>query len=113
VLSAVATSGKYADLTEKPNLFSGDFNDLDNLPDLEKAFTGLTDVIPENYIGKALCVPMVTAEEDKLDLTETEELETEVAQSILLEDMPQSLAGKGGWVLRVKPDESGYELYQP
>lgn len=113
VLSAVAYSGKYADLTEKPSLFSGDFNDLDNLPNLEKAFTGLTDVIPENYIGKALCVPMVTAEQDKLDLTETEELETDTARTILLEDMPQSLTGKGGWILRVKLDESGYELYQP
>ena len=73
-------------------------------------FTELGDVVNENYLGKSLNVPMVTPMEDALELTETQELETVLAKSILLADMPISLSGFAGYVLRVKQDETGYEL---
>ena len=86
-----------------------------NKPNLNfaQAFTDLTDVIDENYLGKAGCVPMVRAQEDKMYLEETEEIETAVAKSTLLSDFPQSLTGFGGYSLRVKQDQSGWELFLP
>ena len=80
---------------------------------IPKAFTDLTDVIPEDYIGRAKSVPIVTDTEDMLDLIETEELLTEVAKTTLLADMPPSLVGYQGYSIRVKLDETGFEFYLP
>ena len=112
-LATVATTGNYSDLNGKPDLFSGIYSDLNGKPDLAKAFTDLSDVIPEDYLGKKNNVPIVTEEEDKLTLIETEELETEVAKFTLLADCPQTYSGKGGYFVRVKSDETGLEFIAP
>jgi hypothetical protein len=112
-LAAVATSGNYSDLNGKPSLFSGIYNDLSGLPNLNKAFTDLTDVIPENYLGRKNSIPMVVEQEDKLDLIETEILETEAARFVLNADCPQSYTGMGGYFVRVKSDETGLEFIAP
>ncbi len=98
-LAPVATSGKYSDLTGNPTI--------------AKKFTDLDDVIPDNYIGKKQNVPMVTDQEDKMDLCETEELETDLAKLLLMADCPQTYSGCGGYVLRVKLDETGIEFVAP
>ena len=41
--ATVATSGSYADLTNKPTLFSGSYTDLTNKPTLVTSYTQLTD----------------------------------------------------------------------
>jgi hypothetical protein len=73
-------------------------------------FLGLDDVVDEDYIGKAKFVPMVTEAEEALELTETIELETVLATLTALADCPSSIAGKGGYTLKVKLDETGFEL---
>jgi len=113
ILHAVALSGNYNDLENKPSLFSGNYEDLSGKPNLNKAFTNLTDVIPADYLGRKWCLPIVTEEEDKLNLIETEELDTEVARLTLLADCPQTYAGMGGYLVRVKLDESGLEFIAP
>ena len=82
-----------------------------NTPDVEKAFTELTDVIPTDYTGKANHVPIVVPEEDKLDLMDTELLPTVVAKFTLLADCPTSLAGQAGKGIRVNATEDGLEFY--
>jgi len=113
ILHAVATSGNYSDLNGKPDLFSGSYADLSGKPDLNKAFTDLTDVIPENYLGRKNSIPMVVELEDKLDLIDTEELLTESARFPLLADCPPSYTGYGGYFVRVKSDETGLEFIAP
>jgi len=56
---------------------------------------------------------MVTDQEDKMDLCETEELETDLAKLLLMADCPQTYSGCGGYVLRVKLDETGIEFVAP
>lgn len=82
-------------------------------PNLAKAFTDLTDVIPEDYIAKAKHVPIVNDDEDKLDLIATEEIETVIAALTELVDCPPSYTGKGGFILRVRLDETGIEFVAP
>jgi hypothetical protein len=113
ILHAVALSGSYNDLVNKPSLFSGSYADLSGKPDLAKAFTELTDVIPENYLGRKNAIPMVVELEDKLDLVDTEELLTEAARFPLLADCPPSYTGMGGYFVRVKSDETGLEFIAP
>ena len=112
-LATVATTGNYSDLNGKPSLFSGIYADLSGLPNLNKAFTDLTDVIPENYLGRKNSIPMVVELEDKLDLVDTEELLTEAARFPLLADCPPSYTGYGGYFVRVKSDETGLEFIAP
>jgi hypothetical protein len=77
-----------------------------------EAFTDLSDVIPEDYVGKKNHVPMVVEAEDKLDLVDTEELLTELAKLTSLADAPNNYVGKGGFYVRVKLDESGIDFYE-
>ncbi|MBV5313603.1 MAG: hypothetical protein JZU47_09930 [Prolixibacteraceae bacterium] len=91
--------------------FTGEYNHLINKPTLTTSFLQLIDVLEDTYAGKSKAVPMVTEEEDGLELMESEELLTEIARTTLLADMPQSLAGFAGYSLRVKQDESGFEFY--
>jgi len=76
-----------------------------------EAFTDLSDVIPEDYIGKKNHIPIVVETEDALDLIDTEELLTELARFPLLADVPSSYSGYGGYGIRVKLDETGLEFY--
>lgn len=66
------------------------------LIDTSKAFTELTDVIDNNYIGKALNVPLVNITETDLELTETKEAEFTDSS-----DVPSSYVGSEGYVVRV------------
>lgn len=73
-------------------------------------FLGLDDVIPETYIGAAWNVPKVNDTETGIDFAETEELEMVLAKLTELADCPSSLAGFGGYYLRVRLDETGIEF---
>lgn len=71
------------------------------------AFTDLTDVIPENYIGKDLHVPIVIEGLNSLDLIDTEILETELAKFILLADCPPSYGGYANYFVKVNSTADG------
>lgn len=49
-LATVATSGSYADLTNKPSLFSGSYDDLTNKPTIPS----LTGYATESYVSSAI-----------------------------------------------------------
>ncbi len=85
----------------------------DGTVNVSTTFLGLDDVIPESYVGKAWNVPRVTDEEDGLDFVETEEIEVVDALFKELIDCPTSYAGYGGYLVRVKLDETGLEFIQP
>jgi hypothetical protein len=76
-------------------------------------FLGLDDVIPETYLAAAWNVPKVNDTETGIDFAQTEELEMILAKFTELEDCPSSLAGYGGYLVRVRLDEQGLEFVAP
>jgi hypothetical protein len=84
---------------------------VDGVISVSTTFLELTDVIDEDYIGKAKYIPMVEDTEDAMKLQETVQLQTILAKFTLLSDCPATLVGQGGKGLRVKADETGIEFY--
>lgn len=84
-----------------------------DFPAFSGAFTDLSDVIPDNYVGRANAVPIVTEDEANLDLIDTEEILTETAAFTLLADVPQTYAGYEGYYVRVRLDGLGLEFVAP
>jgi hypothetical protein len=83
---------------------------IKNKPVIVHNFTELFDVIPENYIGKAKHVPIITDDELHVDLIETEELETVLARFTHLADVPNTFYGSGNKAVFVNDSESGIEF---
>ncbi len=67
----------------------------------------LSDTIPTDFLGKAKHVPMVTDAETDLDLVDTEELQTILAEFKLLADVPNTYSGSPDYYVKVKADGTG------
>lgn len=74
------------------------------------SWIGLSDTLPESFVGKAFYVPMVIAEETAIDLVESEEIQTVVATLLLLADFPQTYTNHKGQLLKVKDSVNGVEF---
>jgi len=107
--NGVWTIHKQSDWNET-NILSGGF--IRNKPSLYKRFLELDDVIPESFLGWKDSVPIVTEDETALDLIQTQELETVLAQFIHLSDVPNNYNGQGDNFLRINGTEDGISFYK-